>query len=166
MSKRRGPYKRYLSDQLFRIPRQTRHNWRERERASTDSSPAHLDLTEALDNVEPNTSAGASVIDSCGEENEESEFSEMEVDSDPESFDGDGTASSVEEEGGATTDSQPSHAPHPLLYEGAQITKEIGVKLLLSLATRHRLTLSALGDILKLVSVHLPPLWCSSTVCL
>ncbi len=46
----------------------------------------------------------------------------MEVDSDPESFDGDDTASSVEEEGGTTTDSQSSPAPHSLLYEGAQIT--------------------------------------------
>ena len=44
----------------------------------------------------------------------------------------------------------------PPLYPGAQITEKMGTMLILTIATKHRLTRSAISDILRVVSMHLP----------
>ena len=49
--------------------------------------------------------------------------------------------------------SRPAHQP---LYPGAQIDEETGIMLILSLANKHRLTHSALSDIVRVVTMHLP----------
>lgn len=145
MSKKRGPYKTYLTDPSIAIPRQTRYNWRKSEQSRNDSSPTHRNVQE---DVEVDSFACASFFDGSlcsGAENEDDDVNaEMEVDSDPVTFDRDDTTSTLEEEGGVTGDTHSSLGP--LLYEGAQISEETGVMLLLSLATRHKLSLSALGD--------------------
>jgi hypothetical protein len=46
-------------------------------------------------------------------------------------------------------------SPTPL--QGAQISQEMGVLLLLSLTVRHNLTYSALADIMKVICTHFPP---------
>ncbi len=142
-----GPYKRYLLDPSVRVPRQTRYNWRQLQRLS----PAHCDEPDALG--QSSSDVGLELPSGHDEVGDgDGDDTDAEADSDRESVndsDADTTESS-DEEGGATE----MHASGPApLYPGAQITEEMGVKLL---ATRHRLSFSALGDILKLVTVHLP----------
>ena len=45
---------------------------------------------------------------------------------------------------------------HSLLYEGAQISEDMGMMLLMCLATKHKMSFSALADVLKVVCMHLP----------
>ena len=57
---------------------------------------------------------------------------------------------------GVAWEPQQSNPAHQSLYPGAQITEETGAMLILSLATKHRLTHSAISDILRVASMHLP----------
>ena len=43
-----------------------------------------------------------------------------------------------------------------LLYPGAKISEDMGVALLMSMATKHKLSFSALADILKVLCMHIP----------
>ncbi len=70
--------------------------------------------------------------------------------------------SDSEDEGVARTAGPGSTTTSPALYPGAQITEEVGVMLVMSLAARHNLTNTALADILKVVTLHLP-LGCAPT---
>lgn len=158
MSKRRGPYKKYLADPSLAIPRQTRYNWRQGEQLSGDSSPTHHDggggAGDSAVNLEPGCSGAtpdpqASAHDEA--EIDDDDDGDMDVDYDHASFDG------MEEEiSMSPTEGQASPGAGSLLYEGAQISEKTGVELLLSLTNKHKLSLSALGDILKLVALHLP----------
>lgn len=49
-----------------------------------------------------------------------------------------------------------SDCGEPLLYPGAQITEQTGIHLIQSLALRHGFTQAALGDMLKVIGLHLP----------
>lgn len=53
-------------------------------------------------------------------------------------------------------DGQPASSPGTLLYEGAQITEDVGMALALSMAMRHKLMLSAVGDLCK-IAMFAPP---------
>ncbi len=143
-SRKRGAYKRYKLDSSVPIPRQTLHNWRKQVKCSS-TVPAP---DREVDNPYPDASVtGAREIET-GEVSEDDRDDHY-IGGDSDGYDG--YSSSSEDEG----DSQPSPAP-TLLYEGAQISEEMGMMLVLSMATKHRLTLSALADILKVMSLHLP----------
>ena len=43
-----------------------------------------------------------------------------------------------------------------MLYPGAGLSQEMGMMLIMSLASKHKLTYSALADILKVICLHLP----------
>jgi len=49
-----------------------------------------------------------------------------------------------------------AHSPFHLLYPGAKISEDIGVALLLSMVTKHKISFSALADILKVMCMHFP----------
>lgn len=125
---KRGPYKRYLRDPNCVVPRQTRYNWR---KAEIDPTPLTTPEATAVDSP-PASSA-----------DEEQDYSSSESD-DIEDMD--------------TDDPSPtsSLSLHASLGDGAPISDEMGMMLILSLLTKHRLTYSALEDILKVVSEHLP----------
>ncbi len=122
---KRGPYKRYLLDPSMRVPRQTRHNWRELQRFS----PAEPDaLGQSSLDVGLNLLSGHNEVGD-GDGND----TDAEADSDRECQQ-QRCRHHWKLEGGATE----MHASRPAsLYPVAQITEEMGVKLL---ATRHRLS--------------------------
>lgn len=62
------------------------------------------------------------------------------------------TECSIDSSNESSSESEP---PEPKLYAGALITEEMGLILLLSLATRHKLTNAAFSDVLRVVRLHL-----------
>ncbi len=158
MSRRkRGPYNRYLTDPTAIVPRQTRHGWRKRSRLESDLAdiepidPTHIaPTTVSVPGAFADVGEDGSVVEVVPDPTTDLITAEREF--------------TVENEGGGAEELEASDDDEsdvqssctPLLYEGAQISEEMGVGLLLSMATRHRLTMSALGDLLKLITMHLP----------
>ena len=165
-NRKRGPYKRYLSEPDCKVPRQTLHNWRRRQDEAaaildeannefdnsegaefTDSSQAVLDppLAESGSIEQPNLQDNGSDPFSAS-----SRLGSSDIDADPESSSGTDSDSSV--------DSSPAHQASPAhkLFNGAQVSDEMAVMLVLGLQSKHKLTQSALSDILSVLSMHLP----------
>ena len=126
--RKRGPYKRYLTEPSRRIPRQTRYNWRVRSRILSSTHDSIDRSQEVHDHEDDGPCEDQGVPEDAGSESDRVEV----------------------EEGGA--DRSPSH----LLYPGAKISEDIGVALLLSMATKHKTSFSALADILKVLCMHFP----------
>ncbi len=68
----------------------------------------------------------------------------------------DGGATPEDECSSHTQDSHSTASRKLKLYDGAQISQEIGLMLLLNPATRHKLTSAAFSDVVKVLSLHLP----------
>ena len=136
--RRRGPYKRYLTDPTARIPRQTRFNWRKQPRIS---SPTHHG--SAPSNCDTSASSASEGEDDATREPQDS-------DSPEDNRSGSDNADLSDDGIGA----HPSPT-HSLLYEGAQISEDMGMMLLMCLATKHKMSFSELAD-LKVVCMHFP----------
>ncbi len=168
----RGPYKRYLSDPSLPIPRQTRFNWRCVADEGIDDLPG-LSATSSFDptlqdghssatpmDLEPEVSdalccPGAD-DDGIGSDSESSSESDLESEQNTSGDEMGGALPAGAREGGANLQQAHSSPAYHPLYPDAQITEEEGIMLILSLSTKHRLTQSALSDILRVVSIHLP----------
>lgn len=145
---KRGPHKRYLSNPEYPVPRQTRYNWRH---AAAADSGAELDDSRVPDSVL------CSSLPEISTSNPELTDSNTAVTD----LEGDGaTASNSDEpdfEIGSDPAPSPSHSLSPThLCDGVQISSEVGLKLIMSLVVKHKLTTSALADILKVINMHLP----------
>ncbi len=196
MERKRGPYKRYLSDPTVPVPRQTKFNWRQLStdgncvigedtvpRSTTTSVslnegsamdlglPVHLENDGVRDGAVLREDNGGAIPDEGddsafgskgtelvpGDDPGNSEYSDLneddELDTDSDDDLGGAWGAGVQEGGAEPQQSSSTHNP---LYPGAKITEETGIMLILSLATRHRLTHSAISDVLRVISMHLP----------
>ena len=139
-ARKRVPHKRYLTDPDYPVPRQTRYNWRHvaaesDDRGSEDGGESADEGCE--DNIE--------LIESEAEDDTDPIESEAEDDNDP----------IVGEQEFANDRANPTHRSSTL-NQGVGLSEEMGVMLVISLASKHRLTYSALADILKVICLHLP----------
>lgn len=151
-SRKRGPYKRYLYEADAPIPRQTQYNWRQtakRSRMDEVESASCSDgsyLQESADDADHQTQGenAESGNESDGSESERSESDEN------------GSESGEMEEGLDEETLGGAYSSPALLYPGAEISEEMGTLLTMSLAAKHKLTYSALEDILRVICMHLP----------
>ncbi len=102
---------------------------------------------EGDDGISPSEDSGLG----NGEYSDSDEDDELDTDSDDDL--GGAWGAGVLAGGAEPQQSSPTHRP---LYPEAKITEERGIMLILSLANRHRLTHSAISDILRVISMHLP----------
>ena len=175
---KRGPYKRYLKDPSFPIPKQTLWNWRKRDSyIATTINTCHAQSHEA--SIPLSLAVDQPAGDSCSDEETEASPSQL-MSSDSPTYWESPTNSGAEEEVGAAYNSPTSgeenncsdelditaHASDiipstsspalSLLYPGAKISVATGILLLHSLTKKHGLTQAALADILQLLHLHLP----------
>ena len=152
-SKKRGPYRRYLTDPTVPIPRQTLYNWR-----CTDGSTPPTSETIQLEasRMDVDQDCHTDIVDEvAGEETYENDSTSSESESDRDEAEDSGDLESAweqMEEGGAEQQMGGSER----LYPGARISEDTGILLLTSLASKHRLTHVALADILSVIAMHLP----------
>jgi len=153
----RGPYRRYVADTGVSVPRQTQHNQRQRSTpTSQNTSSTHLPpatctttasstyLTLATSTPvgapSPTTTIDSEVVAPTLDVEDAELLSE---------------ASEDEMDTGSQTVSEEESDSH-LIYPGAQLSQEMSIVLILSYASRHKLTYTALGDLLRLLSLHFP----------
>ena len=155
--RKRGPYKRYLLDPTAPVPRQTRFNWRCTGSpclAATIDRDSSATLTSNSEDERDSTYAGTSDAMELQLQPRTSESS----DSGDNHYSSSDTNIECESDGEAWADVEPdrSSSTHQPLFPGAQIDEETGSMLILSLASKHRLTHYAISDIMQVVTMHLP----------
>ena len=139
-ARKRSPYKRYLTDPDYPVPWQTRYNWRHAA-AESDDRGSEDDGESADEGCEDSIE----LIESEAEDNTDPIESEVEDDNDP----------IIGEHEFANDRASPTHRSS-VLNQGVGLSEEMGMMLVISLASKHRLTYSALADILKVICLHLP----------
>ena len=165
-SRKRGPYKRYLTDPDYPVPRQTRYNWRLANAVESDDcesdddlatqnpleSPTPVRATSSCDETEDDVDP----IESATEDDTDPTESANEDDANQIESATEDVADAIESEQGYGNDrTSPTHLTS-MLYPGAGMSQEMGMMLIMSLASKHKLTYSALADILKVICLHLP----------
>ena len=171
---KRGPYKRYLKDPNFPIPKQTLSNWRKRDReldTCTSSSSGTSQLPSPADNQPDDSEFCCAIASPAHYDATSPEMGTYDQSSDDETAP---LGQSSDDE--STTPQSPTPLDDPsdvtayasdtafeasslaqnLLYPSAQISVATGTLLLHSLAVKHRLTQTALTDILQLLRLHMP----------
>ena len=160
-SRTRGPYKRYLTDPEYPVPRQTRYNWRRAAESDDFDSDDDLTTQNPLESQTPNSGCDES------HQTEDDVESVTEDDADPTESANEDDANQIESAGGDVADPIESDQGYgndgtsrtyltSMLYPGAELSQEMGMMLVMSLASKHKLTYSALADILKVICLHLP----------
>lgn len=163
---KRGPYKQYLRDPNYAIPRQTLSNWRKRGFEDTNVSLCAPEINGENDTETSHShDLATDTTESESESDTKTSHSHDECDCPPTSTD---IASSSSSETASTPPTQSFSPIHNLLYPGAQISEATGALLLHSMSMKHGLTYAALTDLQQLLCLHLPagPVCASPSQCL
>ena len=147
-SRTRGPYKQYLTDPEYPVPRQTRYNWRCAAESDDFDSDDDLTTQNPLESQTPiRTNSG------CDEshQTEGNVESVTKDDADPTESANEDDANQIESAGGDVADPIESNQGYgndgtsrthltSMLYPGAELSQEMGMMLVMSLASKHKLT--------------------------